>query len=65
MLLGLARCGICRGRATPDIEELALTRWLDEQCPATPFYGSQMAAVQHLTARQVKRKRGGAADEGR
>jgi hypothetical protein len=35
----------CRRPAPPDAEELALMRWLDEQCLATPFYGSRMAAV--------------------
>jgi hypothetical protein len=64
VLLELARCGVCRRTATPDAEELALMRWLDEQCLATPFYGSRMAAVRRLTARQVNWKRGGAADEG-
>jgi putative transposase len=44
--------------ATPDAEELALMRWLDEQYLATPFYGSRMAAVLRLTARQVSRQPG-------
>ena len=63
MLLGSARCGVCRRPATPDVEELALMRWLDEQYLATPFYGSRMAAVLRLAAPQVNRKRGTAADE--
>ena len=39
-LLGLARSGVYRQPAVPDAEELALTRWIDEQYLATPFYGS-------------------------
>jgi putative transposase len=64
VLLGLARCGVCRRPATPDAEELALMRWLDEQYLATPFYGSRIGAVLRLTARRVNRKPGRAAGKG-
>ena len=44
--------------ATPDAEELALMRWLDEQYLATPFYGSRrMTAELRNAGRQVNRKR--------
>jgi hypothetical protein len=49
VLLGLARCGVCRRPATPHAEQLALMRWLDELCLATPFYGSGIGAVLRLT----------------
>jgi putative transposase len=57
-LLGLARSGIYRRPATPDPEQLALMRWLDEQYLATPFYGSRrMTAALCRTGRRVNRKR--------
>jgi hypothetical protein len=57
-LLGLARPGVYRQRAAPDPEELALMRWLDEQCLATPFYVSQrMTAELDKASRRVSRKR--------
>ena len=57
-LLGLARSGVYRQPATPDPEELALMRWLDERYLATPFYGSRrMRAELRKTGRQVNRKR--------
>ncbi len=57
-LLGLARSGRYRQPAAPDAEELALTRWIDEQYLATPFYGSRrMAAELRLARRLVNGKR--------
>jgi putative transposase len=57
-LLGLARSGIYRKPAAPDLEELALMRWIDEQYLAMPFYGSRrMTAELRLAGRQVNRKR--------
>lgn len=57
-LLGLARSRVYRRRAPPTAEELALTRWIDEQYLATPFYGSRrMTAALRLAGRQVNRKR--------
>ena len=40
-LLGLARSGVYRQPVAPDLEELALMRWIDKQYLATPFYGSR------------------------
>jgi putative transposase len=57
-LLGLARSGIYRQPAPPDLEELALMRWIDEQYLATPFYGSRrMTAELRKAGRRVNRKR--------
>ena len=65
VLIGLVRSGICRRPATPDAEELTLMGGSTKQCLATPFYSCRrMAVALRLTARQVNRKPGGAADEG-
>ena len=57
-LLGLARSGVYRQPAAPDLEELPLMRWIDEQYLATPFYGSRrMTAALRLADRRVNRKR--------
>jgi len=58
VLLGFARCGVCRRPATPNAEELALMRWRDERYLATPFCGSRMAAMLRLDACSVNPKRG-------
>jgi putative transposase len=57
-LLGLARSGVYRKPPTPDLEELALMRRIDEQYLLTPFYDSRrMTAELRLAGRQVNRKR--------
>ena len=57
-LLALARSGVRRKPAAPDLEELALTRSIDEQYVATPFYGSgRMTAALRLAGHRVNRKR--------
>ncbi len=57
-LLGLARPGVYRQPTTPDPEELALMRWIDEQYLATPFYCSRrMTAELRRAGLRVNRKR--------
>ena len=57
-LLGLARSGVYRKPAAPNLEELSLMRWIDEQYLATPFYGSRrMTAEFRKAGRQTNRKR--------
>ena len=58
-LLGLARSGVYRKPPSPSSpEELALTRWIDAQYLATPFYGSRrMTAALRRAGHPVNRKR--------
>ena len=57
-LLGLARSGVYCKPSAPDPEELALTRWIDQQYLATPFYGSRrMTAELRRAGCRINRKK--------
>jgi transposase-like protein len=57
-LLGLARSGVYRRPSEPNPQQLQLMRLLDEQCQATPSFGSRrMTAAHREIGYRVNRKR--------
>jgi putative transposase len=57
-LLHLARSGVYRPKATPDPDDLAVMKRIDELYLKMPFYGSRkMVAALRAEGRQINRKR--------
>jgi putative transposase len=58
VLLHLARSGVYRPKATPDPDDLAVMKRIDELYLAMPFYGARkMVAALRAEGRQINRKR--------